>query len=245
MASDTASELLSPPPDARAAEGRAQRARTVSADLEAIFGQTRATVVEPRARRMTPGARRGPDAPPRRLSAASLGGLAAAALAGVAAGALLMKPIDRTQPPPKAHPAALPVEMVPPLQTPQAADAALAAAVLVPMTPAPAVRTASAPKPAAARRAHSSYAQVQAADRRLRAAYEAAIRAGAPRAVLVSSRDRWAQIRRRAAHDPERLIAGYGDLARDLDRDAARNRGGPVQVSERHSRWKPRFRAWW
>jgi hypothetical protein len=226
---------------------RRDRARAVSSDLEAIFGEPHATTAEHRARRVARNPRRAEAERPRRLSAASLGGLAAAALAGLAVGAILMKPADKAAAPPAPRPAALPVEITAPLQTPQAADAALAAAAPVPVAAAPALTTASASVRRALRprRAGASYAQMQAADRRLRAAYAAAIRAGAPRAILIENRDRWASLRRRAAHDPARLVAGYGDIARDLDRAAARGRPHTIRASERRSRFKPRFRAWW
>ncbi|MDB5476699.1 MAG: hypothetical protein JWP49_2210, partial [Phenylobacterium sp.] len=76
-------------------------------------------------------------------------------------------------------------------------------------------------------------------------AYTAAIRAGAPRGVLAENRDRWAALRRHTADDPVRLIAGYGDIAHDLDRAAARGRPHAIRASERPSRFKPRFPAWW
>jgi hypothetical protein len=252
MASDAASHPgLSPHGlaghDPTGSAERRDRARSVSSDLEAIFGQPRPAGAEPRARRMSAAQRRVEGEPAHRLSAASMGGLAAAALAGLAAGALLMKAPDKPASLARSHPAALPVEMIAPPQTPQAADAALAAAAPVPVAPAPTVSNASAPalhsgKP---RRAGLGYAQVQAADRRLRGAYAAAIRAGAPRAVLVENRDRWASLRRRSADDPARLIAGYGDIARDLDRAAARSRGREIRASEPRSRFRPRFKAWW
>ncbi|HEV2531237.1 hypothetical protein [Phenylobacterium sp.] len=238
MASDAASSFGLPLHDPAGGERR-DRARSVSADLEAIFGETTAAPPEPRARRVA----RAPLAPGhrvRRLSATTLGGLAAAALAGLAAGALLVQTPHGARPP-RTHPSAIPVEMVAPLQTPQAADAALAA-------PAPVEAASTGPAASALRHARpraTGYAQVQAADRRLRAAYAAAIRAGAPRAILVDDRDRWASLRRRGARDPAGLVAGYGALTRDLDRAAARSRGREVRTSAGRDRFLPRFRPWW
>ncbi|MDB5443762.1 MAG: hypothetical protein JWP73_2138, partial [Phenylobacterium sp.] len=134
MASDAVSHL-----------GPPLRDPAVSADLEAIFGRPppASGAARPRAARVakTPGP--GEAHGLRRLSAASLGALAAAALAGIAAGSLLVKTPGRTPATRAPHPAALPVEILPPLQTPQAADAALAAVALAP------TETPSAPVPAA------------------------------------------------------------------------------------------------
>jgi hypothetical protein len=245
MASDAASSFGLPLHDPAGGDRR-ERARSVSADLEAIFGEPRAAPAEPRARRVAR-APRAPGERVRRLSAASLGGLAAAALAGIAAGALLVRTPGASAPAAaRVHPAAIPVEMVPPLQTPQAADAALAAAAPVEASPARPVMTAARPAPRHIRVQHaSSYAQVQAADRRLRAAYAAAIRAGAPRTILVADRDRWATLRRRAGRDPAGLVAGYGELARDLDRAAARGHVREYRASAPRGRFHPRFRPWW
>ena len=213
MASDAVSHLGLPLQDP-----------AVSADLEAIFGRPPPTsgVARPRAARVAKAPGAGEAQGLRRLSAASLGALAAAALAGIAAGSLLVKAPGRTPATPAPPPAALPVEMLPPLQTPQAADAALAAVAMAP------VETHAAPISAATGAVHTvrhaarphTYAQVVAADHRLRAAYAAAIRAGAPRAILVADRERWVSLRRRAAHDPVRLVAGYDAIARDLDQAA-------------------------
>jgi hypothetical protein len=251
MASDTASELLSPPPDARAAEGRAQRTRAVSADLEAIFGRPVATAEPP-----APAARVAfapQTAARRRLPAASLAALGAAALVGVAAGALLTPPPKHPAAAPAAsHPAALPVEIAPAPKVvatvPHAADAALAQPRLKPAAeaPRPAARPAPAPRRHVARaragRHGDAYAELKAADRRLRGAYAAAIRAGAPRSVIVDKRDRWDRLRRREAEHPARLAAAYRDLAHDLDRAAASAHRRPAH---RRSLFHPRFAPWW
>ena len=240
MASDAVSHLGLPLQDP-----------AVSADLEAIFGRPpppASGAARPRAARIAKAPGAGETHGLRRLSAASLGALAAAALAGIAAGSLLVKAPARTPAPQAPHPAALPVETPPPLQTPQAADAALAAVAMAPVeTHAAPISAAHAVRPAHtvrhAGRPHT-YAQVVAADRRLRAAYAAAIRAGAPRALLVEDRDRWASLRHRAAHDPVRLVAGYDAIARDLDHAAARSHARPVRTAA-HGRFRPRFPAWW
>ena len=236
MASDAVSHLGLPLQDP-----------AVSADLEAIFGRPppASGAAKPRAARVarTPGA--GEAHGLRRLSAGSLGALAAAALAGIAAGSLLVKAPGRMAQSGAPPPAALPVEMLPPLQSPQAADAALAAVAMAPVethaAPISAARTVHTGRHAA--RAHT-YAQVVAADRRLRAAYATAIRAGAPRALLLEDRDQWASLRRRAARDPVRLVAGYDAIARDLDHAAARTRARPVRTAAR-GRLRPSFPAWW
>lgn len=239
MASDAVSHL-----------GLPLRDPAVSADLEAIFGRPppASGAARPRAARVGKARGAGEAHGLRRLSAASLGALAAAALAGIAAGSLLVKAPGKTPATPAPHPGALRVEMLPPLQTPQAADAALAAVALAPVethaapiSAAHTVRTVHAVRHAARPR---TYAQVVAADRRLRAAYAAAIRAGAPRALLVEDRDRWASLRRGAAHDPARLVAGYDAIARDLDHAAARSHARPMRTAA-HGRFRPRFPAWW
>jgi hypothetical protein len=136
------------------------------------------------------------------------------------------------------------VQTLPPLQEPQAVDASLVT------PPAP---TALKPKPRAVR-AHvrtfhppqashaccTSYAQVQAADRRLRDAYAVAVRKGVPRSEIVMARNRWSAARRRAAHDPVRLIDDYRDITDDLNR--ASNR---TYAREDGGRFQPRYAAWW
>ena len=66
---------------------------------------------------------------------------------------------------------------------------------------------------------------VAQADRRLRAAYEAAVERGVSRRVLVDYRDRWTDLRDRDDQTPTRLIAGYGALAYDLQRERPDDRG--------------------
>lgn len=232
MASDAASDLTFRFKDPLATAERTGRARAVQADLETIFGESAPGSARP------PGAARIDRRPReasarRRLSAASLGAVAAAALAGLAAGTLLVRsPKPTPAPPAKAHPAALPVEIAPPVQTPQAADAALAhAAPPAHLVRAPAARVQPVAKAAPrARVLHSGHASARAADRRLRAAYAHAIRAGVPRALLAEDHERWTSARRRFANDPARLVAAYDSLARDLDRAAS----GPPRSRRAH-----------
>lgn len=250
MATDAAAHFDAPPRDPL--EERSARARSVSADLEAIFREPIAEAGRDHARgvRLRHG---GEPAARGRLTAASLGGLAAAALAGIAAGSLMVKPAPRPPAPANpvaAQPASLPVEMAPPVQTPQAADAALAAPapgslaaypVLSPppVAPAPARRL----RHVKVRHACCSYGEVQAADRRLRQAYAQAIRAGAPRGAILEARDRWAATRRRSAHDPARLVASYRAIAADLTRASEHGRAHPPRTIR--ARFRPRYPAWW
>lgn len=67
-----------------------------------------------------------------------------------------------------------------------------------------------------------THSDVLAADRRLRRAYSAAIRAGVSRAVLVDYRNRWARLRHRAPREPALVVARYSAMARDLNRYASR-----------------------
>lgn len=249
MASDAASHFGLPLQDPVAGEPeRRDRSRSVSAELEAIFGEPRASGAVPGPGAVGRAPRRSlVSSPPRRLSPASLGGLIAAALAGIAAGSLLVKAPLPHRPtaaaPTLPHPDALPVELAQPTETPQASDAALAAPAPMEVAQAPAAAHAPALAPHAVarpRHASASFAQAQAADRRLRAAYAAAIRAGAPRWVLVDSRDRWSEARRREAHDPARLAASYNAIAADLNH-ANRLHARPAHRSLFH----PRFASWW
>lgn len=56
------------------------------------------------------------------------------------------------------------------------------------------------------------------ADRMLRLAYANAIREGVERRFLVAHQRRWTQLRDRASSDPDGVVAGYRELAEDLDR---------------------------
>lgn len=250
MASDIAAPLIHPEGDLEPSPLSAQRAAAgaVARDLEAIFGASPAPEAErppPRSSRRDTAA-----AEPRGSRLAALGGLAAAAFLGVAAGAFLMT--DHAPGSAKALPHALPVEIAAAKPAPapgpidplagQAAPAAIEAAPAV-ATPLPVARSLPSPRRHAAR-ACCGYVQMAAADRRLRAAYAEAVRAGAPRPLLVTYRDRWAEVRRRGAHEPRRLVEGYSALARELDRAAAEARAHPRRYAERRS-WRPRYAPWW
>ena len=100
----------------------------------------------------------------------------------------------------------------------------------------------------AATHACCSYAQVDAADRRLRDAYDGAVRAGVPRGEIIAARDRWSAARHRAAHDPLGLVADYGDIADDLDRasrHASSRASAGAYAREDSGRFQPRYAAWW
>jgi hypothetical protein len=256
MASDADLDGALRGPDEPAAE-RSSRAGAVSSDLEAIFGHTApAETAAPRARRIGVARRGGgPEAARPRLTLAGVGGVAAAALVGIAAGSLLVRAphpprtataVAASAPPLPAigpAPASLPVEMVPPLQAPQAAATALAAATPpAQVKAARPIRARAVRKPKAVRGC-CSYAQVQAADQRLRTAYADAVQAGVSRGEIGAARDRWSTTRRWSAHDPIRLVADYGDIADDLNRAAARARVHPAR--ERYARVQPRYAAWW
>lgn len=254
MASDPAPPLESLEPSLLAA--RRAESRAVAADLESIFGPPPADAESaPR-----PAGRGGPEHPviaPRGSRLGVAGALAAAAFLGVAAGAFVMTASGDVRPKPPAERPALRVELAQapgppspgpidprPLQTlaPQPAAAPIAVAQPVAQVSAPVRRAArKAPVPCC------SYAQMAAADRRLRRAYSGAVRAGAPRLLLVSYRDQWETLRRKGARDPRGLVTGYRRLASDLDRAAARARSsryGPSRVAAR-SPWRPRYAPWW
>lgn len=56
------------------------------------------------------------------------------------------------------------------------------------------------------------------ADRMLRLAYANAIREGVERRFLVAHQRRWTRLRDRASSDPDGVVAGYRELAEDLER---------------------------
>jgi hypothetical protein len=211
----------------------------VSADLEDIFrGAPQPApdvAVTPRVHRVRPRAR---DA--RTHSIAGLGLAAAAGLAGLAIGLVAMRHPSTVTPPPPRPSASLTVAQVqpPPRASELASPAALAARPAsapntVRTTTGPAIRRVAAREPALGRCARVSrgaalarcaYPAVMVADRRLRTAYGHAVRAGVPRPLLVSYRNRWASLRRDANDHPARTVAVYGAMADDLQR-LARRRG--------------------
>ncbi|RAK50937.1 hypothetical protein [Phenylobacterium deserti] len=232
--------------------GRDERSRAVSDDLEQIFGQVDPAVPPEAAGR--PSAVKGVPLgqPRRRLSAGAAGALGAVALAAVAVWAVANRAPPKAAAAPPA--ATLPVQVAQAAPPPAPSTTASAPLnTLPPAAPAasveaPAVQSAATPKkPAAARpkvtrakasregggrcaglhgeaRARCLYPAVISADRRLRTAYASAVRAGAPRGVLVEYRREWAGLRRVANRDPRRVINGYRAMASELDRIAARER---------------------
>jgi hypothetical protein len=90
---------------------------------------------------------------------------------------------------------------------------------------APTVRQVGVRKAKLTTSRHAAPSDLMAADRRLRAAYSHAIRAGVPRHVLVQYRDRWADLREDASWKPDRVAAGYGRMSDDLERMARRSHG--------------------
>jgi hypothetical protein len=218
-------------PEAFPSRSPADLSRTVAADLEGIFAGFQGA--SPRSGAPSPARRLAP----RRAGALRLpmiGGVAAAALAGVAVGSMLG---ERASPPapslaagpapnviqPSPRPAA-PLSPAPPVQlaaAPKPAPVEAEPEVKKPVVKASAVKRKPKSPPRATRR-HASRSEVLAADRRLRRAYASAIRAGVPRPVLVSYRNRWDRLRRSAWDEPARLVRGYGALTRDLSAEAAR-----------------------
>lgn len=65
-----------------------------------------------------------------------------------------------------------------------------------------------------------------AADRRLRAAYAEAMRAGVDRKMLVSARREWARLRRKATSEPVEVTTAYQDLATRLEEARSSVRAG-------------------
>jgi len=63
-----------------------------------------------------------------------------------------------------------------------------------------------------------------AADDELRDAYDAAVRAGLDRDLLVDIRSDWKRLRGRANRDPRALIRGYAELTQELRTETRRVR---------------------
>lgn len=246
MATDTA-----PPLEAleRSPSGRRAPVRVVAQDLEAIFGAAPLRIA--------------PTQAPRRLSLASAetprasrlataGAFASAAFLGLAAGAFLVTRGPERRAAPERQPLRVELARPSPIAPPLGPIDPRSGVAAPQMQPAP---TNAEPSPARASRHRTprhaapsggaSYADVTAADRRLRGAYAAAIRAGVARPALVSYRDRWDAMRRLRAHEPRRLAAGYGALAAELDRAAARARRDEGRARFARGSWKPRYAPWW
>lgn len=208
---------------------RIARSRAVAADFEAIFGGMRAAEAAGavgRVRAARPLEPR-PVLPRPSAQLATLGAFSAAALAGLAAGAILMQP-DRPGPTRSEAPLRVvtnePLSMQPEPYFPLSTGLENMPAPVA-MTPPPQIQRASAPAPVRAQRPNAagcgrrcSYAEVMAADRRLRAAYERAARSGVSRAELVAYRRQWDRMRRREADRPQRLVNGYASMASELSR---------------------------
>lgn len=209
---------------------------SVAADLDDIFrdaAPAQGPSEGPRAQTITAA-----DRPSRaaRASAAGLGAVVAALLAGVSIGSVLTRP----PPPPKAPPAetAQVAAVTPAPQALAPAPAVIPAPVTTPAPQPVAERSAPTAAPVkrakagatgcqalkGAARARCAYPAVLAADKRLRQAYVRATRAGVSRTTLIGYRNRWAALRRHASDQPTRVVAGYGALAADLNRLAARER---------------------
>jgi hypothetical protein len=85
---------------------------------------------------------------------------------------------------------------------------------------------------------HCDRREVLAADRRLRRAYAAAVKAGVARPVLVEYRDDWARLRRRAPREPARVVSGYGRMASALERPAQVQRTADERPLRRDDGWR-------
>lgn len=252
MASEVVAPTIDPLAGVEPAPLSSHRAAAgdVARDMESIFGSAPAHAAPPPPRRSARRDAAPPEARGSRLAA--VGGLAAAAFLGVAAGAFLMTDHAPTGPKPplralpveiaqaRAAPAPGPIEPLPLPQSLQAATPPGAAPVEAP----PQVRPARVRASRHVTRGCCGYVQMAAADRRLRAAYAEAVRAGAPRPLLVSYRDRWAEVRRQGAHEPRRLVEGYGALAAGLDHAAAEARAHSRRYADRRG-WRPRYAPWW
>lgn len=82
-------------------------------------------------------------------------------------------------------------------------------------------RRRAAPPSASRCRGACDYEDVLKADARLRRAYASAADAGVTRTVLVGYRNEWASLRHRAPRQPGRVVARYGEMARELERYAS------------------------
>lgn len=212
----------------------ASLSRAVAADMTDIFAGVRPAspaAGESVVRRVSP---RGGS----RFKPATVGALLAAGLVGVSAGAMLERddPVVRQGAPVATAPIPAPAKAPEPAPAPQPVAPGPAPAPVIQASapePAPKADKAAATKPKAKpektkpekakpRPARATRAEVLAADRRLRRAYDRAIRAGVPRPVLVDYRNRWNRLRRTTWNEPARLVRGYDRLERDLSQEAAR-----------------------
>ena len=202
------SPLAPAPPESRAPLGARDLTQSVRADLDAIFAEVGPLpLTSPAANLQAQADVRAlrPEAPAKTPIAAY-----AAAVAALAVGLSIGAVVAHAPPAPPAEPSAT-VRV--------AAIAPDPAPIAQPVAAAPAPRPAMI-RPAAAVRPQRVKAgpDVLAADRKLRRAYDRAVRARVPRRVLVDYRDRWADLRQTDADRPAALVRGYGALAEDLGR---------------------------
>jgi hypothetical protein len=182
----------------------------------------------------------------RRVPLARLGLLGAVALGGLVAGAVLPKPAPAARPaaaapvaPLVASPpiAPIPVSSAPAgWVAPPAPSPSPAAEPAPARKPPPKAKPAPRPRRAAAKATRAAacgarttgrwcaYRAVLAADKRLRRAYDRAVRAGASYDELVEHRRDWARLRKRASRDPEMVIERYDEMSQALDRARRRAR---------------------
>ena len=222
---------------------------SVASEMEAIFVAATGLPSRPRTEPAPrPKARfLSPSAPSARKPAQGVAGaLAAAALAGVALGAILSgsplalhRSASAPAPAAVAAPERLPVSTgapyapEPTLTVPLAVERRGLQRAVSPAVARPVVRQiAHRSAGDACRAARCTHSELMAADRRLRVAYAKAVRAGVPRPVLVSYRNRWASLRHDAVDRPNQVANGYGAMAGDLNRMAQR-RGARRQGSWR------------
>ena len=77
--------------------------------------------------------------------------------------------------------------------------------------------------------------QIVDADLRLRTAYNQAAEAGVKRRKLVVYRREWSKLRKQTNSDPRRVLAGFHEIARELDvaRTGFRPEGSECRLSKR------------
>jgi hypothetical protein len=121
--------------------------------------------------------------------------------------------------PPIAHPVAVPPAAPPQPASPVQAKATPTRAALEIVRP---VRHGRCPRFAA--EAWCLHGTITAADGELRGAYQAAVRAGVDRAMLIGIRSDWKRLRGRANRDPQALIRGYALLTQQLRAETRRVR---------------------
>ena len=211
-------------PSARPEPPERRGPSSVSADLAAIFAEPPTGVAGPGASKVRAVVgRRG------RLSFATLGSIAAAALVGLTGGALLSRPkADAPRPSTPATPApTLPVQVAdgPTVTLPTAHEGPIPVLDNAPLMPKPALHKAGLRRNKANVHRHGVRPDLMAADRRLRAAYSHAVRAGVPRHILAAYRNRWEDLRQDATWRPQRVAAGYGEMTEDLERMSKRPHG--------------------